>query len=715
LLSVRRLAPALLVAIVVGTLACGSNPRNLLVVRFDAGAGDAGPEESDASAGVDAPRADPTLGGPCVDDPQCDDHIACTYDSCDPSLLRCRNVPDDTQCDDAVYCNGQERCVVGHGCTPGAVVTCEDGQSCTIDTCVEATKSCSHAPRDVDQDGDPDAHCVPGRDCNDLDPTVSSQHAEVCANGKDDNCNGLVDEQPCVAPQGGTCATAVVAAGAGTFALSTVGLDKTFSTSCSVSTPQAGRDVVASVNIPAGPNVDLEVWATTAGVEVSVAIQAVCAASSSELECASAAGATSVRARARNVAPGTYYVVVTTQSEASIELQVDFLAPTSRATNVDCASAMAIQAGIPTTVQIVDPPTNLPSACSAATGELTYALTLTQPQDVRVIASTLKGSGSPVVGLRAPPCSGAVADELRCAAAGTPPLFARNLSPGTYVITVAATSPIDASLEVQASPPTASPPDQTCTSPPAIGQNQSIAIDLSNHESAIKDGCLPGGPKAAYALSLSAPSDVLLVARLPLSELGGVSLDTPACNVARLGCDVETAPIRVGKRNVPAGDYRAVVADQLGLQGTLDALVRPTVAPTIIPSGGADTCAQAIDASAGGFFTGDTSTANADYGNPCDTPTSPTGGARDQVLSFVLGQPQRVVLDMEGSLYRTILDVRQGAICPGTPVTGACYVGFYSQKSFLDLELQAGTYWMIIDGFAGEAGAWDLDMRVLPP
>jgi Putative metal-binding motif len=712
---VRRLVGVFIVAIVVGTLGCGSNPRDLLVVRFDAGAADAVPDVNDASAGDEAAQADPTLGGPCVDDPQCDDNIPCTYDSCDPSLKRCRNVPDDMQCDDGIYCNGRELCVIGRGCMPGAVVTCEDGQSCTIDTCVEATKSCSHSLRDIDQDGDPDAHCAPGHDCNDLDPTVSSQHAEVCANGKDDNCNGLIDEQPCVTPQGGTCGAAVAAAGPGTYALSTVGLGKTFSTSCSVSTPRAGHDVVASVNVPAGPNVDLEVWATTATVEVSVAIQGICAASTSELACASAATATSVRARARNVAPGTYYVVVTTQSEADIELQVDFLAPTPRATNVDCGSATAIVAGTPTTVQIVDPPTNLPSACSFATGELTYALTLSQPQDVRVIASTLKGSGSPVVGLRAPPCTGVVADELRCAAAGSPLLYARNLGPGTYVITVAATSPIDASLEVQASPPTASPPDQTCASPPAIGQNESLAIDLSNHESAIKDGCLPGGPNAAYDLSLSAPSDVLLVARLPLTERGGVSLDTPACNVGRLGCDVETAPIRIGKRNVPQGDYRVVVADELGLQGQLDALVRPTVAPTIVPSGGADTCAQAIDASAGGFFTGDTSTAKADYDNPCDTPTSPTGGARDQVLSLVLGQPQRVVLDMEGSLYRTILDVRQGPGCPGALVTGACYVGFNSEKSFLDLELQAGSYWIIIDGFAGEAGAWDLDMRVLPP
>ncbi len=182
-----------------------------------------------------------------------------------------------------------------------------------------------------------------------------------------------------------------------------------------------------------------------------------------------------------------------------------------------------------------------------------------------------------------------------------------------------------------------------------------------------------------------------------------------------IACSTGSTPVRVGKRNVAAGDYRAVVADQLGLQGTLDALVRPTAAPTIIPAGGADTCATAVDASAGGFFTGDTSTAQGNYSSPCDDPNTLPGGTPDQVLALTLTTPQRVVLDMEGSDYTTILDVRQGPSCPGTPVPSGCYVGFTAQRSFLDLELQAGQYWIIVDGYADDRGSWDLDVRVLPP
>jgi Putative metal-binding motif len=723
---VRRLA-LVVVFILLGIVACGSHsvPDRLVVPPFDAGldgASEVGPPES--APGND--DASPNLGAPCVDDGQCNDAIACTYDSCDRTAGRCLNVPDDTLCDDGNYCDGREKCVRGHGCQPGPVVSCSDGNPCHIAECVEATQSCHYGARDLDQDGDPDDHCMGGGDCNDLDPRVSSLHPEVCANGIDDNCNGMIDETPCVSPQGNSCATAIVAAGPGSYRLSTAGDEKVFSTSCSVTNPAAGQDVVAAVTVPPGPNVDLEVWATTNGVEVSAALQAVCQDPSSELACGSATRATSVRARARNVAPGTYYAVVTTQSPTSVELEVDLLAPTPPATNVDCASAAPIAPGTPTTVSIVNPPMTLPSACAASagqlayTGQLTYSFTLTQSQDVRVYASKAKGSGTPVIGLRSPACTGQ-ADELSCRSSGSTPIYRRNLSPGTYVVTVAATSPIDASVLVTLAPPSVAPPDQTCASPPAAVANGTLAFDLSNHEDAIKDGCLPGGPNAAYDLALPSASDVLLIERFPQTDQGAVSLDPPDC-ASNLACSAgssspvaQPSPVRLGKRNVAAGDYRTVVTDLLGLTGTLDTLVRPTVAPTLLPPGSADTCAAAVDVSAGGFFTGDTSTAQADYANPCDAPTSPGAGAPDQVLALNLSQPQRVVLDMEGSSYVTILDVRQGPSCPGAPVAAGCYVGFSAQKSFLDLRLAAGQYWLLVDGYQQAAGAWNLDVRILPP
>jgi len=184
---------------------------------------------------------------------------------------------------------------------------------------------------------------------------------------------------------------------------------------------------------------------------------------------------------------------------------------------------------------------------------------------------------------------------------------------------------------------------------------------------------------------------------------------------SKLACDVEGTPIRIGKRDVAAGDYRVVVADQLGLQGTVDALVRDTVAPTIIPAGGAASCAAAVDVSGGGYFTGDTSTVAQDYTSGCDSPASPPGGEQAQVLSLNLASDQRVVLDMEGSSYETILDVREGPACPGSPTVNGCYVGFSSERSFLDMELTTGAYFILVSGFDGAKGPWALDVRILPP
>ncbi len=713
--AVRPWLPALAAAAAAPLLgvACSHPVRNELVVHYDAGATDAGPDARPPPADA-APDANPYLGGPCVDDAQCDDQIACTYDSCDPSSYRCLNVPDSSQCQDGNYCDGQEVCVYGHGCQPGAIVSCDNGNECQIGTCVESTKSCAYAPRDVDQDGDPDARCVAKHDCNDLDPDVSSLHAEVCGNGVDDNCNGLIDEQPCVSPQGVTCASPIALGGPGTYAVSTVGANDTFATSCGVSKPAAGQNVVASVTVPPGPNVDLDVW-VTGTVEVAVAVQASCGVSSSELACGSGAGATSVRARAYDVAPGTYYVVVTTQAASSVEVEVDTLASSHPPVNLSCVTAQAITPGTPLTIPVVGSlPTNLPTACPQTTGELTYSFALAQTQDVRVYASTVRGSGAPVIGLRDPGCT-AASDELACEKAGVIALYQESVPSGTYVVTLAATSPIDATLDVELSAPTTPAPDQTCAAPPAVTANQRLSFDLANHESAIKDGCFPSGPDAAYDLSLARASDVLLVERIPQTESGGVSLDAPACDAAsELACATGSTPIRVGRRNVPAGDARVVVADQVGLQGTLDVLVRDTVTPTTVPSGGAASCAQALDATAGGFFVGDTSTLpTATYQSGCDAPT--VSGEKVQVLGLTLPQAARVVLDMEGSTYTTLLDVRQRPSCPGTPVGGACYVGFGAQKSFLDLELTAGAYWVLVSGYNGAAGAWQMDVRVLPP
>lgn len=673
--------------------------------------------ETGAEAGTDdgGPALDPDLGGPCADDGQCDDGLACTFDRCDTNLGRCRNTPDDSLCDDGIFCNGKERCVHKVGCSPGPVVSCDDPTPCTIDRCIEATKDCEHAPRDADKDGDPDDHCYAKRDCDDLDPNVSSLRVELCGNQKDDNCNGLVDEPGCVNAANATCQTALPISAPGTYVMSTVAAPKTAGASCGVPLPNAAHDVFASVTIPQGPNRDLDLWATTADQkEIAVAVFGTCGQPQSELSCGAGEAAWRTRTRARNLAPGTYAVLVTSQGPTSVELRVDFLSPTPKASNEDCPSAVPITPGVPTKVEIIDPSTNLSGACPVGTGELTYWFTLTEPHDVKVFAQTVFGSGVPVVGLRAPSCSGQN-DELRCRVGSALPLLARNQPAGTYVLTVAASSPIDAQVLVQLLPPTSPPPGQTCATATDATVNGTLGFDLSSYEDAIKDGCLAGGPTASYKLDVAQPSDVMLVGRFSQIELGAVSLDAPSCAANdKLVCAVAYTPVRVSKRNLAAGSWRAVVTDQYGQAGSLTTLVRPTVAPINVTL--ADKCQDFVDVPAqGAFLQGDTTGKSPDWDESCDATNLPMGGASDQIFRLVLAQPQRVVASTDGSTFPTILSLRKGAQCPGLEVNNGCNVGFGASRSFIDATLSADTYWIVLDGYAMQKGAWNLDVRVVAP
>ena len=84
------------------------------------------------------------------------------------------------------------------------------------------------------------------------------------------------------------------------------------------------------------------------------------------------------------------------------------------------------------------------------------------------------------------------------------------------------------------------------------------------------------------------------------------------------------------------------------------------------------------------------------------------------MLHLKLTAKSRVVLDMSSSNYQTMLSVRSGAICPGTEVQLACAAGYMPDRSFLDLDLDSGDYYVQVDGYAGDSGAWLLDIYVVP-
>lgn len=704
-------------------LGCGpSAPPNPF--GFDPGPppADGGTDAEGGGGGVPV-GSDPELGGPCVDDGQCDDGVPCTFDECDKELLLCRFSPDSSTCQNGLFCDGVELCFTKLGCAPGEPVGCSDPTPCTIDTCNEVTKACEHAPRDADEDGDIDGHCAGGDDCDDLDPSVSSLEPEICGNKKDDNCNLVVDEAACTAPAHDACADALEITAPGSFMMSTAGAAFNYPTTCATGDPALLRDVVAAIVLPAGPPLDVEVTARTPSADVSLALAELCGDASSELACGPSfpgiGNGKVAKVLGRSLGdPGkatAFPVYVTTGQISAVTLEVAFLPAEPKPTNETCGTADALTPGVPVKAQVIDAEKNLGSACETALGELVYSFDLAATSNVDVYAASLDDDGQPMLSLRGPGCA-LPEDEITCQAAETAHVFWQSLPPGTYYVGLSATAPTTALVTLELSPPTTPPPDDNCATAPPLAPNKTIDISLAGHQDD-SSLCEPGMVDAAYALDLPEASDVLLVQRISQGDVGAIGLAKPACLDAadQLVCTLGApSPVRAAKHAVPAGSYRVVAESALGQPLQVTAFVRPAVAPTQIPF--ADGCDDAFEIpETGGFFQGTTSNAAANYNAGCDQGGVPQGGAPDQMLKLTLKAKKRVVLDMVGSGYSTLLDVRKGPACPGVEVPQGCAAGYVPNRSFLDLELDAGVYYLQIDGYAQDAGPWFLDVRVVDP
>lgn len=703
----------------VGALRCVRIVPSNLEQSDAAGAGPGGDSGGNGNAAPDA-RPDAVTGRVCVDDPQCDDAIDCTLDACDPMTKRCRNAPDDSKCQNGRYCDGAEKCDPIQGCVAGDPVTCSDAVSCTIDRCVEGDiPTCVHEPRDADGDGDPDYHCPGGGDCNDLDPLVNSHVPEICNNQKDDDCDGVVDEPDCVTSKYDTCSDPLVLVVDTPVVLSPAGSQLDYAASCVPTGIPGMRDMVAAFEVPQGGPFDLDVVAKTQWNHVYISLVRKCADPSTELACAMPApgGQAGMIARflVRNVKAGTYPIYVFTDGVDTISLTAHLQPASPAPTNETCGTAQPIVPGDVVTATIIGVARDLATACPASPGDLVYWFQTSQPQDIHIYASSIDGFGDPVIGLRKSGCVD-VSEEIACRTDAALELFVRAPNPDAFFVDVSATVPANIQFQVVLEPPSPVPADETCVSAPAIEPGKTVLVSLDAHTDDVRNTCMTGAVDAAYTLDLSRSSDVLLVERTSQGDPGAVSLMRPGCAAGdRVACATSAvSPVRVSAHNVPAGSYRAIVETQEGNPVQLTALVRAATPATFVVF--ADTCADALLVpESGGFFQGNTENAVADYSAGCDQGGGSPAGAPDQMLRLELASPKRVVLDMRGSSYTTLLDVRRGPQCPGTEITNACAVGYYDQRSYLDLHLDAGSYFLQVDGLAGQAGQWFLDVYVTDP
>lgn len=653
-------------------------------------------------------------GGPCIDDGNCNDALDCTDDVCDPGRERCHFVARAERCDDGVFCNGEERCVLAVGCRAGDAEACSDGTTCTIDACDEETRSCSHAPRDADSDGDPDGNCEDGGDCNDQDPTISSERPEICQNGRDDDCDGVRDEAECEAPRYDTCDDALAVTAPGVYAVSAAAAKHDYSATCIDGQSQPG-DVVLAIRVPDGDPVDLDVAVTVeSGAEVVLAAFGACGTAASEIACSAgtpaARGSRAARLYLRGRPPGDTFVTLFTNSSQKVAVVVDFPAATEPAENETCGTAAPLESGVHVTVPIPSTFLDVGVTCAQVLSELVYSFTLQEPRDVRVSATAADTFGTPVIALRGSPCAGE-GSEIACGAGESTQLFRRALAAGEYFVVAGSTGPGALDLVLETAPPTPAPPDDDCSDPPLLEHDRNQVVDFTGHEDDIAVRCAPFGVDAAYRLRLDSTSDVLLAAGLSPGDFGAVSLADAACSERPRACRARgQTPVRAAARKVSAGDYTVVVESQIGGSLGLAAFVRPSTPPVLVPF--SDDCQDALEIPArGGIFQGNTANAQDDHSASCGVGDE---GAPDQFLALHLDRASRVVLDARGSAFSVILDVRLAEGCPGTEVAFGCSAGYVEDNAFVDLVLAAGDYWVQVDGYGGQFGAWTVDAFVSP-
>jgi hypothetical protein len=723
-MNMRRALPWVFVGMALG-LSCGersgSDPFRDAGADARAGSGGEAGENGVGEAG-----APPVLGGACVDDTQCNDENDCTSDFCDGRYDRCRNEPLHAVCDDGNFCNGVESCDRTLGCRAGPVVSCSDANTCTIDVCVEETRDCRHEPRDADGDGDPALSCY-GKDCDDFDPLTSSASEERCGNGRDDDCDEAVDEDGCVVPAHDRCGDALSIEADGAYTLSTRGAAADFALSCA---PEAAfRDLVVAIIVPDGAPKDVDIVAVapktvnaagrTLRTRVALATVDRCGNAGSETACVESVDVAdngTARLLLRSLEPGTHAVYVALDRETDVTLTVHFREATEPPPNLTCGTAVPISPGTPTRALLAGLPDPPLTGCPLETGALYYSLLLEEPRDVRVHAAALDGHGAPVVSLRSARCA-EPEDEITCRVSDPAELFARALPEGRYVIAVAGTGPSEVELVVSLSQASDPPPTEGCSAPPALIAGEQELVDLGAHTDAVQIGCLVGAPDASYELELRERSDVMLLHAPSASDQSAVLLVEPQCelSVDVLACETSWMfPVRAVAHDVPKGSVRAIVESRLGSPASLTAFIRPTTNGAAVLR--ADSCSEAVEIpETGGRFEGNTANLFADYSASCDYGGVTGAGAPDQMLHLVLPKARRVVFDMQGSNYDTLVTVRRDDGCPGKEIEGACAVGYVTGRSFLDVTLEAGEYNVQIDGYDGASGRWVLEVFTATP
>lgn len=666
----------------------------------------------------------------------CDDHHSCTMDSCTEEGGRCEHRPDNSMCGDSNACNGIEVCDPGMpgsvsttGCTPvrpDNQIDCDDRNTCTIDSC-DVRLGCVHSPRDLDGDGHVDRQCnvdgtptgMPGDDCNDSDPRVFPGAPENCTNGRDDNCNALIDfaDTRACTPHNDTCGSAqrIDVTGPGTYRAmgSTMGLMPNFMPSC-------GRPTVGTAVYTFTLTAPQSVAVTTddTGANAMIALLSTCMMGP-ELSCVRNASGFAPTLNSRMLAAGTYTLLVQTSTPRLYSLRLTVGMPTTPP-EYDLCPAMGAMPAINLNDQMPHvvtfggllPDYSLSCDTGAPAPDAVYPLTLTGTRNVTVTATGVAGERV-VLGLQRAPC-GTTTSELRCSAftaTSTPGrVISRGLEAGTYYVIVKSANARDVTVQASLTDPTMRVPGDACPGVDVMPDGPAVMVTPSRFDVYADYGTTCGSASRpdgwtdwVYHFRLTTARDVTVTA----TGVGAGSLRmqlTTTCGAGGTAtgpCVSGTTSLARRYRGLAAGDYY-ITMEGNPPPGSVSLQVA-TVAPgTRLPG---DTCPGVDvvpDGSPGSITTGAFDTTS-DLATTCGS-VRPSDNWTDWVFHFRLSAPRDVTLNMLGTGVAMRMQLQNTCTPMGASI-GGCVLGTSSVVRRYR-GLAAGDYYVIgeASGLTAPAG-----------
>ncbi|MFH1438638.1 MAG: putative metal-binding motif-containing protein [Pseudomonadota bacterium] len=660
-------------------------------VRDDAVDGD-GPSicisDLDCTNGIFCDGREKCYDGTChpAEEPECVDEFDCTNETCNEETKACDYELNHDLCDDGEVCTGQERCSEYHSCVSGTVPDCSDDDICTIDICDEDRGGCVHDPRDLDEDGHEDDNCD-GDDCNDRDPEIYPGRDEICDDGKDNNCNMMVDmTDPECRPENDTCDAPIELEEDEEILGSTWGTSHNYSSNfCYI---YSERDVTFVLTLEEERDLIVNVSTVTAGA-LDVAIQSTCGSTVSELACQSG---NSFTMRRNRVPAGTYHVIVWTTIEGDFNISYSTAEPTARPANDQCGGADDVSDGgifSDTTFDCLND--YLPTCRTGADPDTFYTFTLEEAKKITIGGAAV--GAYPYVTVALMTTCGDNTSQLECATGYTSATIRRNfLEAGTYWISVDTSVESNYNLTVTFEDPIFPPPNDRCDGAIDISDGGYFIGDLMESYRDYTTSCsLATYLDVTYMFELTEPQDVTL----ELWPLGAAA-EMALAVVGDCG-DMETEfrcrrgnPAGYTLRSVPEGTYYVIVSGTLHGTDTIKGRYLLTAEygpPTPVPAN--DSCFGAEDISEGGTVIGSTIATFDDYNTICGP-----SNYFDVVYTFTLTEDHDVIIDVDPDTTMGVaLEIQR------TCGSSASMLDCASSESgeMHSHSVPAGTYFLIVD------------------